>query len=82
MKSGSLIGLIAVWVMLMAGSPVAAQSVSAEPDPGGWKYTVAPYLWAPGMDGTITINRIEADVNVPFSDMLISGPQLGVAFHF
>ncbi len=70
MKSRSVFVLLVAVGVIVAGLPVAAQNVSAEPDPGGWKYTVAPYLWAAGMDGTITINRIEADVDVPFSDIL------------
>ncbi len=65
MRSKSLIAMLAVIVMTMVGSPAAAQS-----DSDGWEFTIAPYLWAAGMDGTITINRIDADVDVPFSDIL------------
>jgi hypothetical protein len=75
----------------LTGSTAAAQSSS-----GGWQFTIAPYMWAAGMDGAITVKGVEANVDVPFSDvisdldfaamahfdMLISGPQIGVAFTF
>ena len=70
MKSRSVFVLLALAGVIMAGSPVAARTDSTEPDPGGWNYTVAPYLWAAGIDGTLTINRIQAGVDVPFSDIL------------
>ena len=70
MRSKSLIALLAVAVVIMAGLPAAAQTDSAQADSDGWKFTIAPYLWAAGMNGTITINHIDADVDVPFSDIL------------
>jgi hypothetical protein len=35
-----------------------------------WQFAVAPYLWAAGMDGTITIGNQEQDIDVPFSDII------------
>jgi hypothetical protein len=60
----------------LTGSTAAAQSSSGE-----WQYTIAPYLWAAGMDGAITVKGVEANVDVPFSDV-ISDLDFAAMAHF
>jgi hypothetical protein len=76
MRSKVLHVLAAVSVMVLAAPAVVAQS-----DSGGWEYTVAPYLWAAGMDGSLTVAAIEADVDVPF-DTIIENLDLALMGHF
>ncbi len=52
-------------VVSLAAPPAVAQSGS-----DGWEFTIVPYLVAAGMDGSITVKGIEADVDVPFSDII------------
>ncbi len=52
-------------VVTLAAPQAAAQSGS-----NGWEFSIAPYLVAAGMDGSITVKGIEADVDVPFSDII------------
>jgi hypothetical protein len=35
-----------------------------------WKFSVAPYLWGAGVDGTVTVRGHEADVDLSFEDIL------------
>ena len=61
----SLLTLLAVAAVSLAVPQAAAQSGS-----NGWEFSIAPYLVAAGMDGSITVKGIEADVDVPFSDII------------
>jgi len=42
----------------------------AQSGPDGWQFTIAPYMVAAGMDGSIGIAGFEAEVDVPFSTIL------------
>lgn len=64
MKSKSLV-LVAALVVVLVAPFAAAQSSSNE-----WQFAVAPYLWAAGMDGTLTIGEMEQDIDYPFSDVI------------
>jgi len=64
-KSTYLVAMVAATAVILVGPPVAAQS-----DPGDWDFTIAPYLVAAAMDGTMTVKGFEADVDVPFSTIL------------
>ena len=46
-------------------------SVTAEEKPAesGWKFQVAPYLWAISMKGNVTVKGLEADADVGFKDI-------------
>ena len=61
----SLIALLSAAVVTLAVPQAAAQSGS-----NGWEFSIAPYLVAAGMDGSITVKGIETDVDVPFSDII------------
>ena len=76
MKLKALYVLAASAVVILAAPQAAAQSGS-----DGWKFTIAPYLVAAGLDGSLTVADFEADVDVPFDDVI---SDLDVAFmgHF
>jgi hypothetical protein len=68
---------VALGIAVFAAAPhVAAQSSS-----NAWQFTIAPYRWAAGMDGTMTIAVIEEDIDVPFSD-IIENLDLAFMGHF
>jgi len=59
--------LALVWLLTaIAASPAAAQAPPAD----GWKFTVAPYLFGAGMNGTTAIKGQELTVDASFSDIL------------
>jgi hypothetical protein len=59
----------------------AAPRAAAQSNAGEWQFSVAPYLWAAGMDGTIRIADLEADVDLAFSD-IISDLDFALMGHF
>lgn len=61
----SLLAVLAVAVVTLSVPQAAAQSSS-----DGWEFAIAAYLVAAGMDGSITVKGLEADVDVPFSDII------------
>lgn len=54
-------------ILTLTGQQVVAQSSSDK-----WEYTVAPFLIAAAMDGTVTVKGRDVDLDVPFSDILDS----------
>ena len=34
-----------------------------------WEFSLAPYLWMAGLEGTVEADRLSADVDVSFSDI-------------
>jgi hypothetical protein len=57
--------MLAAVVLTLVVPQAAAQSGS-----NNWRFAVAPYLWAAGMDGTMTIAGTETDIDVPFIDVI------------
>ena len=51
---------------IIAVTPAMAQAPAAD----GWKYTVAPYIFGAGMNGTSVVAGQELDVDMSFSDIL------------
>jgi hypothetical protein len=76
MKLNVLRGVVAASVVVLAALPAAAQTGS-----DGWEFTIAPYLWAAGMDGSLTVADIEAAVDVPF-DTIMSNLDFAFMGHF
>ena len=76
MKSRFVLVLLTVAVVILVAPQTMAQSSS-----NAWQFAVAPYLWAAGMDGTLTIADNEADIDVPFSD-IIENLDLAFMGHF
>jgi hypothetical protein len=76
--SGILKGTNLLVVLAIAGFAVCtfAPGVSAETVEEGplkrndWTISVVPYLWATALDGEIGVGNVEAEVDVPFSDLL------------
>jgi len=58
---------IVVLIAALNASTVAAEEKPAE---SGWEVTVAPYLWAISMDGSVTVRGLEADIDASFNDLL------------
>ncbi len=48
----------------------ATAASAAEPDHGGWQWTVAPYIWGTGMDGKIGIGPVSVEVEQSFGDIV------------
>lgn len=75
MKSKKLV-MLAIAVVVVAASTVEAQSNS-----GGWQFTIAPYIWGAGVDGSMTIGD---DPAIPEVDLnhIIDGLDAGFLGHF
>jgi hypothetical protein len=82
---GNSARLASVWLVVVAtaGFDAAAQEPARTPpaapagstafapdEGGGWTFTLAPYLWAAGLNGTAGLGRIDADVDASFGDIL------------
>jgi hypothetical protein len=86
LRPGAWAGAVAAaGVLLGAAAPAIGQQPAATAAPPGerWSITVAPYLWIASMDGNASVGRVEADVDVPFSDLLkdlSGGAMLAVDF--
>jgi hypothetical protein len=76
MKSKLFLALFVAGVVMLPAPQATAQSSSNE-----WQFAIAPYLWAAGMDGTMSIADQEADIDVPFSD-IIENLDLAFMGHF
>jgi hypothetical protein len=49
---------------------IFAQSTLPVPSSEGWRVRLTPYLWGPGIEGTVGIGNRSADVDATFSDIL------------
>lgn len=76
MREGAVSVMVAAAVILLIPSGAPAQSGQ-----GGWQYGVAPYLWASGMDGTLTIGDRHEDIDVSFSD-IVDNLDMALMGHF
>jgi hypothetical protein len=65
MRFKSRLALLAAAVVTLTAPQAAAQSGS-----NGWEFAIVPYLVAAGMNGSVTVKGIEADIDVPFSDII------------
>lgn len=62
---------IAASPMLTAGPITSSKDVTPEPTPEKpWSFTLTPYGWMTGIDGTISIGDRTADVDIPFKKVL------------
>ena len=76
MSARSILGLFATTALLLVVPHATAQSVS-----GGWEFTVAPYLVAAAMDGTVGIKGHDVKLDVPFSKIW-DNLHVGAMVHF
>lgn len=58
-----------VLVPLLLSLAFAASARAEEPIAPEWEFSVAPYLWMAGLDGTVEADRHTADVDMSFSDI-------------
>ena len=49
-----------------------SQAAAPAPEPTGdeWTVGIAPYVWAAGLDGSLSVKNADIDVNMSFSDIL------------
>ena len=78
-----LVALALVAALAVLAAPARAQDAD---DPmtadDGWSFTIAPYLWATGMDGTISFEGTpDIPVDVPFGDIW-SNLDMALSLHF
>jgi len=61
---------------------IAALSLAAQPaKAAGWDYDLGVYLWALGMDGSMTVKGQESDVDIGFSD-IVDNLEMAFSTHF
>jgi hypothetical protein len=65
--SKSIMNLSAATLLACVGLAQTAQAQDFSDDPD-WKVTA--YLWTAGLDGTVGIGPIKADIDLSFSDLL------------
>jgi hypothetical protein len=76
MSVKSVFGVAVATVSILAGRGAVAQSGG-----GAWEFTIAPYLVAAAMDGTVTVKGLEADVDVPF-ETIVENLDMAAMVHF
>lgn len=64
MKKALLVVLVVMTAAVRAPSPAAASA-----DGNGWDFSVAPYLWGAGVDGSLTVRGHDFDVDKPFEEI-------------
>lgn len=60
-------------IMSLAAAASAEETAPAAPalaPDERWEFSFAPYIWAAGLDGTVSADNHSADVDVSFSDIL------------
>jgi hypothetical protein len=66
-KSAILASILAI----IAWQPVAAaEPPVAPPDPEPWRFTIAPYAWAIGVTGNVTVHNQTIDTNASMIDLI------------
>lgn len=62
----------AATLLALCASPAVGQGAGGDsaPRPDGWTLTVAPYLWAAGLEGDVTLGGVEGEVDQDFDDIL------------
>jgi hypothetical protein len=62
----------------------APQFIAAAPPASGWRFTLTPYMWAMGLNGTATTRGQTVETNASFIDILTKSSSFPIAFmgHF
>lgn len=60
----------ALTCIVVAILTLSVQQAAAQSSPDKWEFTVAPFLIAAAMDGSVAVKGRQVDVDVPFSDIL------------
>jgi opacity protein-like surface antigen len=69
---------------LTPGSVLLAQAGASATDaaPGGWQFTIAPYLWAPRIEIDLTLGPLTRSTTIEFFDDVVDNLDLGFTGHF
>jgi opacity protein-like surface antigen len=69
---------------LSPGSVLLAQAGASATDaaPGGWQFTIAPYLWAPRTEIDLTLGPLTRSTTIEFFDDIVDNVDLGFNGHF
>ncbi|MBI5062671.1 MAG: hypothetical protein HZB87_04170 [Desulfatitalea sp.] len=72
MKSKSWLAMFVGFVVAVVLLPVPAPAAAApdKEDPKAWQFEVTPYLFAAGLNGKTGMNRVTADVDMGFDEIL------------
>jgi len=73
---------LAVLLACIAATPAAAQRFEGAPTVDGWSFSVAPYFWAAGIEGTTSMlpGLPPADVDMSFADIFDDLQPSGMLF--
>jgi hypothetical protein len=80
MLNKTTLTVLGMVLVVATAAPVRAQT-TAPGEPGGWTFTISPYVWATSLTGNTSSGGVDADVDLPFSDIvdnLAFGGMLGV----
>jgi hypothetical protein len=68
-RSRVAVMLLCTTLALALPVPAAAQT-TASSDSDAWQFEITPYILGAGLNGTVGIGGVTADVDVSFSDLL------------
>jgi hypothetical protein len=69
LRQEKILILLVMVVFILPGAFASSVAAEEKPAENGWEFSVAPYLWAISMDGSVTVRGLEADVDVSFNDI-------------
>jgi len=64
----SVLALLGMAAPALASDSGEAGDAEAAP-PGTWEFSIAPYLWLSGLEGTVAAGPVESEFDIPFSDI-------------
>ena len=70
LRQEKILILLVMIVFILPGAFASSVAAEEKPAESGWEFSVAPYLWAISMDGSVTVRGLEADVDASFNDLL------------
>jgi len=70
LRQEKILILLVMVVFTLSGAFPSSVVAEEKPAESGWEFTVAPYLWAISMDGSVTVKGLKADVDASFNDLL------------
>lgn len=66
--------LASAFAVLSWRSAVAAEPPAPDPEP--WRFTIAPYAWAVGVTGSVTVRNQTIDTNASTIELIQKGNSL------